>query len=310
MFRGSIVALVTPFLDGGEIDFASVKRLVRMHLLEKSDGIVVGGTTGEGPTLEEEEFLFLLEFVLKEVGGKIPVIAGTGSNSTKKTVRLTNLAKEVGANGALVIVPYYNKPTDRGMLAHFREINNIGLPLIVYHHPGRCGIELDVETLIELLRYDFIVGLKDCSKNNSALREVIERVPNAIILSGDDERAIEMIQMGAKGIVSVIGNLLPLYWNNVIHTALSGNFAKAEELYAAIKSLVWAISLEVNPQGIKCALAKEGLCKNVLRLPLVSVTKDTEEEIYESLEETLIFFNSSGERKFARSGESSPSIIF
>jgi 4-hydroxy-tetrahydrodipicolinate synthase len=310
MFRGSIVALVTPFLESGEIDFESVQRLIRMHLLEKTDGIVVGGTTGEGPTLEEEEFSLLLEFVIKEVNGKIPVIAGTGSNSTKKTVRLTALAKEAGADGAMIIVPYYNKPTDRGVLAHFREVNNVRLPLIVYHHPGRCGIELDAETLIELLRYEFIVGLKDCSKNNSALREVLERVPNAIILSGEDERAIQMIQMGAKGVISVIGNLLPLYWNNLIHTALSGNFVKAEEEYLAIKSLVWAISLEVNPQGIKCALAKEGFCKNVLRLPLVTVTKDTEEEIYESLEETRTFFNSTLERKFARSGESSPSIIF
>lgn len=310
MFTGSIVAMVTPFLESGEIDFESVRKLVATHLLEGTDGLVVGGTTGEGPTLEEEEFSKLLAFVIKEVNGKIPVIAGTGSNSTKKTVYLTKLAKEIGARGALVIVPYYNKPTDEGVIAHFAEVNKVMLPLIVYHHPGRCGIELDSETLIKLLKYEFVVGLKDCSKNKSALRHVLEKVPDAIILSGDDESSIEMIQRGAKGVISVMGNLLPSYWKNIIDNALLGNFLEAEKQYAVIKALVWAISLEVNPQGIKYALFEEGLCKNVLRLPLIPVRKETEEEIYESLKEVRTFFNSSGERRFAKASDNSPSIIF
>lgn len=310
MFTGSIVAMVTPFLESGEVDFESVRKLVKMHLAEETDGLVIGGTTGEGPTLEEEEFCSLLEFVLKEVGGKFPVIAGTGSNSTRKTACLTKRAKQIGASGALVIVPYYNKPTDRGVLAHFEEINKIGLPLIVYHHPGRCGIELDAKTIIKLLRYDFVVGIKDCSKNYSALRQVLESIPHAVVLSGDDEKAIEMVQRGAKGAISVIGNLMPRYWKSIIETAIKGNFSESEKMYAQIKSLVWAISLEVNPQGIKFALSQEGLCKNNLRLPLVCVTKDTEEEIYESLKEVRTFFNSSGESKLAKACESSPSIIF
>ncbi len=285
MFTGSIVALVTPFDEvGGGIDFGALKKLIEIHLLEGSDALVVGGTTGESPTIEKEEFCKLLDFVIGEVGGRIPVIAGTGTNSTKKTVEITLLAKEMGAAAALLIMPYYNKPQDRGVLAHFREISKIGLPFIPYHHPGRCGIELDVESLIELSKYDFVVGIKECSKNKGALREFIEKAPNAIVLSGDDDRAIDMIRMGAKGCISVIGNLFPGYWKKIIQAALMGNFDEALKLYAEIKPLLWAISLEINPQGIKCALAKESKCKNILRLPLLPVTNDTEEEIHEALD--------------------------
>jgi len=310
LFTGSIVAMVTPFLENKEIDFESARKLIKMHLLEGTDALVIGGTTGEGPTLEEDEFCLLLEFVLKEVDGKIPVIAGTGSNSTKKTVGFTKRAKEIGATGALVIVPYYNKPTDLGVLAHFQEVNKVGIPLIVYHHPGRCGIELDSETLIKLLDEEFVVGIKDCSKNYSSLRHVLEKKPDAIILSGDDDKTIEMIQRGAKGSISVVANLFPGHWKKIIDVAIHGNFLQAEKEYAKIKTIVWAISLEINPQGIKCALSEGGWCKNELRLPLLPVTKDTEEEIYESLREVRTLFSSSGEREFAKTSDSSPSIIF
>ncbi len=284
MFRGSIVALVTPFTKENEaIDFGAVKNLVEMHIAEKTDAIVIGGTTGEGPTLEKDEFVELLNFVIKTVAGRIPVIAGTGTNSTKKSVEMTTLAKELGADGALVIMPYYNKPTDAGVLAHFREISKVGLPYIAYHHPGRCGIELDVETLVELSRFDHLVGIKECSKNRGAIRELLEKAPHLTILSGDDDSAIEMIQIGAKGVISVIANLFPLYWCDVIHSALKGDYKKSEELFKKIKPILWAISLEVNPQGIKCALAKEGLCEDVLRLPLLSVTEDTREEIHDAI---------------------------
>jgi len=288
MFTGSIVALVTPFEDGGDrVDYTALKNLVELHLDEGTDAIVIGGTTGEGPTLEKEEFCSALEFVLKEVNGKIPVIAGTGTNSTKKTIEMTALAQTIGANGALIITPYYNKPTDQGVLSHFKEISKIGLPYIAYHHPGRCGIELGVEALIELSLFDHLVGIKECSRNRGALRELLEKRPSTTILSGDDDRAIEMIQMGAKGSISVIANLLPGAWKKIIHAAMNHNFREAEELYKTIKSLVWAITLEVNPQGIKCALAKKSLCKDVLRLPLLPVTDDTREEIHEALEKLL-----------------------
>ncbi len=284
MFTGSIVALVTPFESGGEnIDYIALKNLVELHLEEGTDAIVIGGTTGEGPTLERDEFCDVLEFVLKQVNGKIPVIAGTGTNSTKKTVELTALAKKIGADGALIITPYYNKPTDQGVLSHFKEISKVGLPYIAYHHPGRCGIELGLETLIELSCFDHLVGIKECSKNRGTFRELLEKSPDTIILSGDDDRAIEMIQMGAKGSISVIANLLPGIWKEIIKAALNHDILKAEKLYNSIKSVIWAISLEVNPQGIKCALSRESLCKDVLRLPLLPVTFDTREEIYEQL---------------------------
>ncbi len=285
MFTGSIVALVTPFEKKGQnIDFSAVKKFLELQILEGSDGVVIGGTTGEGPTLEQDEFSELLEFSIKFVNGRIPVIAGTGTNSTKKTVEMTLLAKNLGANGALVITPYYNKPTDLGVLAHYREVSKVGLPFIAYHHPGRCGIELDVLTLIELSKYEFFAGLKECSKNRSAMRELIEKSPGITILSGDDDRAIDMIQMGAKGSVSVIGNLFPAYWKKLILAALNLDFDQAAQLYSQIKPLIWALSLEVNPQCIKCALAKEFNCEEILRLPLLPVIEDTREEIYEALE--------------------------
>lgn len=288
MFTGSIVALVTPFEVGGDdIDFQSVKKLIEMHILEGSDALVIGGTTGEGPTLEKEEFCQLLDFVMREVNGRLPVIAGTGTNSTKKSVEMTRLAKEMNVAGALLIMPYYNRPTDQGVLAHFREISKIGIPFIPYHHPGRCGIELDVETLIELSKYDFVAGIKECSKNSGALRELLEKAPGTIILSGDDDRAIDMIRMGAKGSISVIANLFPGYWKKIIQAALAHNFDEALALYAEIKPLLWSTSLEVNPQGIKCALAKESKCKDILRLPLLSVTDDTREEIHDALDKFL-----------------------
>jgi 4-hydroxy-tetrahydrodipicolinate synthase len=280
MFGGPIVALVTPFKkEDQSIDFDVVKKLVKLHLQSHTSGIVVGGTTGEGPTLEKEELSELIATVVKEVDNKIGVLVGTGTNSTKKTVEMTLLAKEMGADGALVIVPYYNKPTDAGVLAHFREIDKLKFPFIAYHHPGRCGIELDVETLIDLSNYECFMGLKECSKNSSALRELLDRVPDINVLAGDDDRAIAMIQMGAKGCVSVIGNLYPAYWSELIYSALEGNYDEARAKYQKIKALIWAISQEVNPQGIKCAMAKAGLCEEVLRLPLLPVTKNTKEEI-------------------------------
>lgn len=278
MFTGSITALVTPFLKEGGIDFLSLKKLIEKQILEEVDGLVVAGTTGEGPTLSKEEFCELLTFVLKEVGGKCPVIAGTGTNCTSKSVEMTRVAKEIGADGAILIVPYYNKPTDRGVLAHFREIGKVGLPYIAYHHPGRCGIELDVESLVELTKYDYLVGIKDCSNHHALIREVLEKAPEAVFLTGNDEGVIGQIRRGMKGSISVIGNLFPGYWKAIVDLALKGQFSEAEALYVKIQPLLWALSLEVNPQPIKCALQLD-----VLRLPLLSVEEDTKEEIYEAI---------------------------
>ncbi len=288
MFSGPIVALVTPFKNKDQsIDFDCVKKLVREQLKGGTNGIVVAGTTGEGPTLEKEELSDLIDIVVKEVNNRAAVLVGTGTNSTKKTVELTRLAKERGAHGALVIVPYYNKPTDAGVLAHFREVDTLQFPFVVYHHPGRCGIELDIETLVELSKYENFVGLKECSNNQSLLRELFERVPEINLLAGDDDKAISLIQMGAKGSISVINNLYPEFWSSIIFTALQGDFTRAYDQYQKIKPLIWAVSQEVNPQGIKCAMALAGLCEDVLRLPLLSATKNTREEI-----ETYLGLNS------------------
>src|SRR3990167_10180797 len=173
MFQGSMVALVTPFGEDQKIDYTTIKNLIEKHIQEGTEGIVIAGTTGESPTLEGKEFQELVSFVIEEVNKRIPVIAGTGTNCTKKTVETTRLAKELGADGAMIVMPYYNKPTDRGVLAHFREITKLEFPLIPYHHPSRCGIELDVLTLIELAGYDWVVAIKDCSNNRSALRELL-----------------------------------------------------------------------------------------------------------------------------------------
>ena len=284
MFKGSLVALVTPFDKTGEkIDYSALEKLLNMHVNAKTDGIVLAGTTGEGPLIEKEEFQKLLEFSLKVVGEKVPIIASTGSNSTKKSVEMTRLAKEIGVSAAMCIAPYYNKPEDRGLLLHYKEIDKVKLPYILYHHPGRCGKEMLSQTLIELSSFDYLVGFKECSNNINLITRLLEKGNGKTVFCGDDDKILDRIDLGMRGSISVVANLFPEFWKKICDEAINGNKEEAQSLFKKIKGLIWSLFIETNPQGIKYALhLKEGI-ENSLRLPLTAVSDDTAEEIKEEL---------------------------
>lgn len=284
MFKGSITALITPFKnEGKEIDFEALERMIHLQIAHKSDAIVIGGTTGETPTLEEKEFKELVTSSLAIANKKIPVIVGTGTFATKKTCENTLFAKHAGADGALVIVPYYNKPKEEGVISHFHEVSKIGLPLIMYHHPGRTGLRLSVETLTYIASMPNVVGIKDCSDSISLVDEILRKRPETILLTGIDNNMIEMMQKGVQGNISVIANLVPDIMREIAHFALKNAWDDAIRLFNAIKPLLDAIEMEPNPIGIKCALSLEGLCEDTLRLPLTSASKRARDAIKSEL---------------------------
>lgn len=277
MFTGMIPALATPFRgDNQEVDIKAFEKLV-CHVIEGgADGVVVAGTTGEMPTLSEEEIDSLTSAAFRHTEGKVSLIVGTGTNATKKSVEATKRAKDLGADGALVIVPYGNKPTFQGVVKHFEAFSEADLPVILYHHPGRTGITLDLLTLSTIVEFPHVVAIKDCSKN---LKDLSILAKKTVILSGDDESLLETLKVGGRGIISVIGNLLPKEWKEIVTLGLMGNFIEGKKRFQEILPLIQAINLEVNPQGIKCALALYGLCENSLRLPMIPASHETEEEI-------------------------------
>jgi 4-hydroxy-tetrahydrodipicolinate synthase len=270
MFYGSIPALVTPFDKNHNIDYISLRNLLQMHMGQGSDAIVLGGTTGESPTLETQELFDLISFCKKELGAKLPLIVGTGSNSTKKTIALTARAKELGANAALVIVPYYNMPTDEGCLEHFRQTAQVGLPIIAYHHPGRTGKTMQVQSLVELLRIPGIVALKEASGSLETTKTILSQEPKANIFSGDDPLTLELIKIGACGSISIIANLYPSHWSEIVHAALKRQFAQAEDLYRDLDSIITKVLSRPNPIGIKKVMQEHNMCKHHVRLPLLA----------------------------------------
>ena len=257
----SIVALITPFQEDGSLDESSLRELMRWHLSEGTDGLALCGTTGESPVLTQAEWERILMIGSEELKGRMRLLAGTGTNCTKTTVARTMRAKELGMDDALVIVPYYNIPTERGVAAHFAAVVDVGLPVMAYHHPGRTGVRLS---------HDF------WRKLGLPVKECEAMIPGCEVYCGSDGVALEMLQGGSLGVVSVIGNLLPKEWAAFVKNP-------SEESFSRFETLIEPIELEVNPQGIKCAMALSGLCKEVLRLPLVPVTEQTRSRVADSL---------------------------
>lgn len=274
MLKGSICSLITPFKGQGEVDFAAYKDHVAWQA-EESDAVVCMGTTGEAPTLTHEEQIEIFKATIDVVNGKIPVIAGTGTYCTAETVRLTEEAKRLGADGCLVVVPYYNRPTPEGCLAHFAAVSKAGLPAIVYHHPGRTGVKLSPQVLAQICTLPNIIGVKETSGTTEITQELV-KLTNTPIYSGDDNLALPMIKAGAKGIISIVANCIPSVWRQVIAM-------QDEQLYQQISSLVEAMVLEVNPQCVKYALSLMGKCRAHMRLPLVEPRPDTKRKIFEAV---------------------------
>jgi len=287
MFKGVFTAIVTPFKSSGEVDEEAFKKLIDFQIENKVDGIVPCGTTGESPTLSHEEHDKVIDLTVKHVNGRVPVIAGTGSNSTAEAIRLTKHAKEAGADGVLLVNPYYNKPTQKGLYLHFKAIADaVDIPCVVYNIKGRTAINVETPTLVKLMNdCKNIVAVKEASGDLNQMKDVIaQRKEGFSVLSGDDGITMDLIEAGGDGIVSVASNIVPGKMVEMVHTALDENIEKARELENNLKDLFDVEFIETNPIPIKTALAMQGKCEEVFRLPMCQLEK---EENREKLKEVL-----------------------
>jgi len=283
-----IVALVTPFTEQQEVDYEALEKQIRRLVEADVDGIVCYGTTGEAPTLTDEEKRKILKCAVNQAKGKVPILAGTGSYNTKDSLEQTFEAKEMGADGALVIVPYYNRPTPQGCVAHFQELAKADFPLVVYNHPTRTGIHLTAKTLAEICEIPQVVGVKEGPGNVDLTMELCCLTSKAV-LSGDDAMTIPVMSVGGAGIISVIGNLIPKEWKKCVSAYASGDAKLALELCRTYLPLCKSLFLEINPQGVKFALSLMGLCHPSLRLPLIEPQESTKKKIVQAMEEAGLY---------------------
>lgn len=268
MWKGSFVALPTPFTEEDTIDWKALVTLIEWHIDARTDGIVVCGTTGESPTLTCEEREAIFKESVRVARGRIPIVAGTGSYSTRESVAATRAAKESGVDAALVILPYYNRPTAEGCLQHFQEISAVGLPLIVYHHPGRTGIKLSVKALAQIAELPNIAAIKEASGDVDFAIELMQAV-NVPVFSGDDTLALPLMAAGAVGVISIVANVIPEDWRQLTELLLAGKLLEARTLFYRLYPLIKAMVLETNPQCVKYALSVMGKCSARMRLPLI-----------------------------------------
>ncbi|WP_461829692.1 4-hydroxy-tetrahydrodipicolinate synthase [Aquifex sp.] len=285
MFSGSIVALITPFKNG-EVDYEALGNLIEFHIDNGTDAILVCGTTGESPTLTFEEHEKVIEFAVKKAAGRIKVIAGTGGNATHEAVYLTSHAKEVGADGALVVVPYYNKPTQRGLYEHFKTVaTEVDIPIIIYNIPSRTCVEISVDTMYQLAKEcENIVASKESTPNMDRISEIVKRLGSGFhVLSGDDSLTLPMMSLGAKGVISVANNIMPREAKELVDYALNGNFEKARELHYYLHDLFKVLFIETNPIPIKTACWMLGMCEKEFRLPLTEMSPENEQRLRETL---------------------------
>jgi 4-hydroxy-tetrahydrodipicolinate synthase len=287
MFTGCYTALVTPFTKNGAVDEARLKDLVEAQIAGGVDGIVPCGTTGESPTLSHEEHNRVIELVVKLAAKRCRIIAGTGSNSTDEAIQMTSHAKKVGADASLQVAPYYNKPTQAGLYAHFRAIAEAcDIPLILYNIPGRCGVDIANETMARLRRDlpKHVVGLKEATGNVdrvSQMRALVDR--EFSILSGDDSLTLAMMAIGAQGVISVASNVVPHEVTDLTHAALKGDYERAGRIHAKLFPLFKDLFIETNPVPVKAALAMAGKIEETYRLPLVPMAENNKAQLKKTL---------------------------
>ena len=287
MFKGSNVALITPFKNN-KLDEEAYLKLIHFHLENGTNGLVPAGTTGESPTLNHEEHQRVIDLCIKESNGKIPVIAGTGSNSTKEAISLTSHAEKAGADAALVVTPYYNKPTQEGLYQHYKAINdNVGIPIIIYNIPSRCVIDMSVDTMAKLFELKNIAGVKDATGDLNRLDETIKKLgPEFIQLTGEDGLALEFNKRGGVGIISVTANIAPKLCSDMqkfSKSKLDNEIKEAERIDHVLQPVHKSLFIESNPAPAKYAAKLLGLCNDEIRLPLVKIKKETEEEVKKAL---------------------------
>ena len=287
MFKGSIVALITPFKNN-KLDEANYSEILHHHLKNGTNGVVPAGTTGESPTLSHKEHEKVIELCIKEAKGKIPVIAGTGSNSTVEAISLTKHAEKAGADGALIVTPYYNKPTQEGLYAHYKAINDsCGIPIIIYNIPGRSVIDMSVDTMARLFELKNIVGVKDATGDLNRVDETFKKIGNEFIqLTGEDGLAFEYNKRGGVGCISVTANIAPKMCSDMQKFSKSNNkdeLKKAEEIDKKLQPVHKSLFIESNPSPVKYAAKLIGLCDDNVRLPLVTVLDTTKNEVKKAL---------------------------
>jgi 4-hydroxy-tetrahydrodipicolinate synthase len=281
MFEGVYTALVTPFNSDGSIDIPSLKKLIRYQIDGGISGIVPMGTTGESPTLNHEDHIRIIELVVKEVAGQVPIIAGTGSNCTDEAIDMTKKAKALGIDASLQVAPYYNKPSQEGFYQHFSTIaDKVDLPMIVYNIPSRSGKNIENSTMLRLAEHTNIVGVKEASGSLPQMMDLILNKPaDFTVLSGDDNLGLPLILLGGKGIISVASNLIPDKMEELVKDALSGNLTKAKQLHYFLLPLFKGLFMDTNPIPIKYALFLKGLIQDHYRLPMCGMTEENKTKL-------------------------------
>jgi 4-hydroxy-tetrahydrodipicolinate synthase len=287
MLTGSLVAIVTPMLADGGLDYPRLKSLIDWHVQEGTDGIVIVGTTGESPTVDVEEHQALIKAAVDYAAGRIPVVAGTGGNSTKEAIALTQYAANVGVHSVLSVVPYYNKPTQEGLYRHFQAIaESTELPVILYNVPSRTVADLHNDTVVRLSQVKNIVGIKEATSSTERVTDLLKRVPKSFaILSGNDDAALAYVLLGAHGVISVTANVAPRLMHEMMAAALAGDARKAIEINNRMLGLHKNLFLESNPIPVKWALHRMGRIAEGIRLPLTPFAPQYHETLASSLRE-------------------------
>ena len=290
MLRGSLVAIVTPMLEDGSLDVARLHQFIDFHIREGSNGLVVVGTTGESPTVDFEEHCLLIKSAVEHAAGRIPIIAGTGANSTREAIELSVYAKKAGADMSLSVVPYYNKPTQEGLYRHFRAIAEaVDLPQILYNVPGRTVADLQNDTVVRLAQVPGIVGLKDATGNMERGAELLRRAgKNFAVYSGDDGTALPLLMLGAHGVISVTANVAPRLMQEMCAAALAGDVAGARARNNKLLGLHRHLFVEANPIPVKWVLQQMGLIDGGIRLPLTPLSSSFHDLLRGALEQAGI----------------------
>ncbi len=291
MFRGSLVAIVTPMLDDGELDLERFRALIDFHIAQGSDGIVVVGTTGESPTVDFDEHHLLMQVAVEHTRGRIPVIAGTGANSTREAIDLSIYAKEAGVDACLSVAPYYNKPTQEGLYQHFRAIAEaVDIPLILYNVPGRTVADIANNTTLRLAQIPNIIGIKDATGDMGRGSDLLHRVPpDFVVYSGDDASALALMLLGGQGVISVTANVAPKLMHEMCAAAMAGNHQTARVINNKLIRLHTDLFVEANPIPVKWAVAWMGLIEHGIRLPLTRLSSQYHQLVKEAIDLAQIF---------------------
>lgn len=284
MFKGSGVAIVTPFKEEN-IDFTKLEELLEWHIAEGTDAIIICGTTGESATMTQEEQKEAIKFTVEKVNRRIPVIAGTGSNNTKYSIELSQYAEEVGADGLLIVTPYYNKTSQKGLVEHYEAIaNKVNIPIIIYNVPGRTGLNILPKTILELSKHPNIKGVKEASGDIAQVAEIARLIPEDFyIYSGNDDMIVPLLSVGGHGVISVVANILPKDTHNMVKYFLDGDTEAAKRLQLKMKPVIDTLFIEVNPIPVKEAMNIIGMNVGNCRLPLVPMAKENRDKLIKEL---------------------------